>query len=248
MIAPYQTLDIPGDPTPWTLVEPNNNKDWAVLWLQGWGSTIEGHFERIQFLAQESGIAFAMIDYAGFGKHITPLAETTREQQHKEVIAAYDELKARGYKRIIACGNSFGSYMSALLADKRELTAIILRAPAIYDDAEFTIRQKDRDDDTYQAFKKTVRPDSSLAALKAINTYSGPVWVFEHGADEVIPSNIPKSYFANAQHGNYLYIPGASHSPAKQPESRKYYQYIEVAILDTLGLVQLQHTLRISSR
>lgn len=245
MTVPYQTLDIPSDPTPWTLIDPSNDKDWAVLWLQGWGSTIEGHFERIQFLAQESGIAFAMIDYAGFGKHTIPLAETTREQQLEEAIAAYDELKARGYKRIIACGNSFGSYMSALLAGKRKLAALILRAPAIYDDAEFTKMQKDRDDAAYQAFKKTIRPDSPQAALKAISNYSGPVWVFEHGADAVIPRNIPQSYFANAKHGSYVYIPATPHSPRTLPEPGKYYEYIETAVLDTLGMIQLQDTLRL---
>lgn len=245
MTIPYQTLDIPNDPTPWVIVEPSEQKEWAVLWLQGWGSTIEGHFETIQFLAKESDVAFAMIDYAGWGTHPVSLGTTTRKQQYTQVVAAYDALKERGYKKIIACGNSFGSYMSALLCDKRELAAVLLRAPAIYDDSEFTSKQQDRDDDTYQSFKNTVQPDSPLAALRAIRGYSGPVFVFEHGADEVIPSNIPKSYFANARQSNYLYIPGAPHSPKALPDPRKYYEYIETAILDTLEMIQLQYTLEL---
>jgi hypothetical protein len=244
MIA-YQTLDIPDDPTPWVLVEPSSNKDWAVLWLQGWRSTIDGHFEKIKELAHKSNMSFAMIDYAGFGQHPTVLAETTREQQHREVVAAYDELKRLGYKNIIACGNSFGSYMSALLASKRELAGIILRAPAIYDDQEFTVKQKNRNDAAYQAFKLTVQPDSPLTALQTIRAYRGPVFVFEHGADEIIPSNIPKSYFANARQGNYVYIPGAPHSPKTLPEPRKYYDYIEMAIINTLALVRQQHVTKL---
>ena len=245
MTIPYQTLDVPNDPTPWVIVEPSEQKEWAVLWLQGWGSTIEGHYEKIQFLAKESDITFGMIDYAGFGQHSMPLEETTREQQHLEVVAAYDALKTRGYKNIVVIGNSFGSYMSALLADKRELAAIVLRAPAIYDDAEFTMKQKDRDDVAYQAFKETVQPDSQLAPLQTIRDYNGPVWVFEHGADTVIPPNIPKSYFANTQRGSYLYIPGAPHSPNMLLEPRKYNEYIWTAILDTLEMIQLQQTLKL---
>lgn len=244
-MIPRQILDIPHDPTPWVVVEPSADKEWAVLWLQGWGSTIAGHFETIQFLAKESDIAFAMIDYAGWGGHTTPLAETTREQQHLEVVAAYDALKERGYKNIIAIGMSFGSYMSALLASKRDLAAIMLRGPAIYDDREFRTKQKDRDDAAYQAFKATVRPDSSLAALQAIRGYNGPVWVVEHGADEVIPRTIPKSYFANAQQGNYLFVSNAKHAPKTMPEPRKYYEYIEMVILDTLELIQLQYALKL---
>lgn len=237
MTIPYQTLQIPHDPTPWVIAEANN-KDWAVLWLQGWGSTIEGHFEIIKKLAHKSNITFAMLDYAGFGQHSTLLSETTREQQHLEVVATYDELKQLGYKNIIACGHSFGGYMSALLASKRELAGVILRAPAIYADKEFTIKQKDRNDAAYQAFKPTVQPNSPLAALQAIRAYRGPVFVFEYGVDEVIPSNIPQSYFTNASQRNYLYIPGAPHSPKTAPEPQKYYDYIETAILSTLRLVQ----------
>jgi len=241
-VIPYQTLDIPGDPTPWILVEAGSSKDWAVLWLQGWRSTIDGHFEKIKELAHKSSISFAMIDYAGFGRHSSALPETTREQQHLEVVAAYDELKRLGYKNIIACGNSFGSYMSALLAGKRELAGIILRAPAIYDDQEFTMQQKDRNDAAYQAFKQTVQPDSPLVALQAIRAYRGPVFVFEHGADEIIPRNIPQSYFVNAAQGNYLYIPDTPHSPRTSPNSHKYYEYIEAGISTSLGRIQLQQT------
>jgi pimeloyl-ACP methyl ester carboxylesterase len=245
MTIPYQTLNIPDDPTPLVIVEQNSDKDWAVLWLQGWRSTIEGHFETIEKLAHKSNMTFAMIDYAGFGQHSTPLPETTRERQHFEVVAAYDELKRRGYKNIIASGNSFGSYMSALLASKRELAGVILRAPAIYDDQEFTVKQKDRDDAAYQAFKKSIHPESPLAALHAIHSYNGPVYVFEHGADEVIPRNIPQSYFANAAQGSYLYIHGAPHTPKTTSEPQKYYDYIETAIISVLALLRQQNTTKL---
>jgi len=239
MTIPYQTLDISGDPTPWVLAQPNDNKEWVVLWLQGWGSTIESHFEAVKKLAEKSGIAIAMIDYAGFGQHTVLLSETTREQQHHEVVAAYDKLKALGYENIIACGHSFGSYMSALLASQREVASLILRAPAIYEDSEFSIPQKQRSDVAYQAFKQTVRPNSPLAALQAIKKYDGPVFVFEYGADEVIPRNIPQSYFANALQGSYIYVPHSPHSPKTSPNSRIHYRYIEVAILEALQLTKL---------
>ncbi len=69
MNVTHGTLAIPNDPTPWLIVEPTGNKQFCVLMLQGWNSTITKHEERIKRLAEQTGVTFATIDYAGHGTH-----------------------------------------------------------------------------------------------------------------------------------------------------------------------------------
>lgn len=246
MQATPGTLDISDDPTPWLLVQPNAVKKYCVLWLQGWNSTIAKHSERIQRLADQTGISFAMIDYAGHGTHPVPREKTTREQQFNEVLAAYDALKSQGYENIIVAGTSFGGYMSALLAAQRNPYAVILRAPAIYKDDEFAVPQAERHgylDDAYQKFKHTVTSTGDLAALRGIKKFSKAVYVIEHEHDSVIPKNIPQAYFQAAQRGNYLVVPKTEHSPAMAPGADARFTYIEQLIASIIRAIILEETL-----
>lgn len=240
------TLQIPEDPTPWVLIEPGNNKDYCILWLGGWGSTIEKHEPQITALADKSGVATAMIDYAGHGNHPAPLETTTREQQFLESIAAFDALKAAGYKRIIVAGNSFGGYMSALLSAERDPYALILREPAIYNDDEFSLPYPERQgyrDKAYEKMKFTVTPESDMLALHAVAKFKQSVYVIEHEIDSVIPKNIPRAYFAVAKRGNYLVIPATDHAVAKMSNPEDHYAYITATLAHIVDLIQREDTL-----
>ncbi len=242
----HENLELPGDPTPWMIAQPTENKSYCVLWLQGWGSTIEKHKAKMLRLAERTGITFAILDYAGHGSHPVPLEETTRQQQFNEVCMAFDTLKAEGYENIIVAGMSFGGYMAALLAAEREPSAIILRAPAIYKDDEFSLPYPERQgyrDQEYEALKATITPESDMAALHAISRFDGTVYVVEHEIDSVIPRNIPRAYFAVAKRGNYLVVPATDHAVAKMPQPEKHDAYIERLIASIVGLVQQEKEL-----
>lgn len=235
------TLQIPNDPTPWLLLQPNEEKDYCILWLPGWMSTLERNQPIATRIAERTGVTVAILTYAGHGNHPTPLGETTREQQFNEVVSAYDTLQAEGYKNIIVAGTSFGGYMAALLTAKRTPCAAILRAPAIYKDSEFSLPQLERQgylDKEYETLKPTITSSSDMAALHAIRDFDGTVYVIEHEIDSVIPRNIPRAYFEIAKRGNYLVVPAADHAIAKMPEPEKHYAYIERMIADIVGLVQ----------
>lgn len=240
MKVTHGTLDIPNDPTPCVIARPKSQKDYCVLWLQGWRSTIEKHEEHIARMAKQTGMTFAMIDYAGHGSHPIPLEDTTREQQFNEVLVAYDALQAEGFKHIIVVGMSFGGYLTALLTSKRAPYAVILRAPAIYEDVEFSMSYPERDarHETYQMFKKTVTPTSDLAALKAIQDFNGSVYVIEHEIDSVVPRNIPRAYFDVAKRGNYLVVPATEHSPAMMEHPEAHFRYIQTTITYVLELMR----------
>lgn len=248
VLAEHSTLTIPGDPTPLFIATPQDAaKEYAVLWLQGWRSTIEKHHETLTRLAAQTGIPFAMVDYAGHGTHPVPLEQTTRKQQFDEAVAAFDYLKGAGYERIIVAGTSFGGYLAALLSKERSPYALILRAAAIYKDEEFSLSYDKRQgvaNDTYEKFKHTVSPSSDLTALKAVAGFTGSTYVIEHEVDSVIPRNILRAYFAVAKRGNYLVVPNTDHAVALTPEPEKHYRYIEQAVVAATDLIRAESPLQ----
>jgi hypothetical protein len=66
--------------TPWRLFETSDNKEWCVLWLQGFTSTIEGHTDGVIRLVEATTTSFAMLNYAGHGHHPVILDDATRQQ------------------------------------------------------------------------------------------------------------------------------------------------------------------------
>lgn len=235
------TLDIPNDPTPWLRVRPNDSKEYCVLWLQGWTSTIEKHRDLLTRLADRTSVTFAMLNYAGHGNHPIPLEETTREQQFREALFAYDKLKSEGYKHIIVCGTSFGGYLAALLSAERTPYAVILRAADAHLDDEFTVLQKElaaRPLEERRQFRRAVSKESNLQAISAIKKFDGSVYVVEHEIDSIIPRNIPRAYFAAAKRGNYIVIPATDHSPARMANPPLHFAYIEEAIVSIVNLIK----------
>ena len=212
-------LDLPDDPTPWRLFVPENAKQsWAVLWLQGFTSTIEGHSDGCKRMTETQGVAHAILDYAGHGTHPTPLDDAVRSQQLAEVIGVYDELQKMGYEHIIVSGGSFGGYMAALLTESRSPEAVILRAPANYPDDEFdmpyveALQDDHHVDNSLHTWREALPEGYANRPLAAISGYEGSVYVFEHELDETIPSHTVQMYFAAAKHGTYILVRGCPHS------------------------------------
>lgn len=239
------TLRLGKDKVPYRLFTPSGaNTEFCVLWIQGWSSSMDSHREGVERMVEKTGIVFAILDPAGHGLHALPLEESTRKQQHEEVVAVFDELKSRGYEKIIVIGGSFGGYMTALLTGKRPVHAAVLRAPANYPDDEFEIQYKEtlRSKD-YEAYTRTKEHDDMLAnseATKAIQAYDGFVYVLEHELDEVVPAKVPQHYFAAAKHGNYFIIPKTKHSPKLMENPQVHYEYIEHVVIAIVEAIKLQ--------
>lgn len=240
----YGTLDVKDDPTPWVIVSPNDDKEWCVLWIQGWGNSIENHLAAITRMADVSGVSFAMADLAGHGSHPIAIEQSSKQMQHIEVLELYDTLKKLGYKKIITIGGSFGAYMAALLSGKRVLSGVVLRVPSCYPNDEFerpynkTRQYQGSSPDKY-AFDTAPEAHLSSTAFEAVAGYEGPVYVIEHESDEVVPAAVPQRYFSVSKHGNYLRVPGAPHSPKTSSDPRRYYQYIEHLLTSIIRLIQL---------
>jgi esterase/lipase len=244
MNVKHGTLAVPGDPTPWVTVSPNEDKTWCVLWLQGWTSTIDGHLAGITRMAEASGVTFAMLDYAGHGSHPVRLEDSTKQQQFNECLAAYDELVSRGHKNIIVIGGSFGGYMAALVTGARTPAAIVLRAPAIYRDEEFELAFAktalwDDTQDSDRLFRENITKNSRMNAIASVRAYDNQVWVMEHELDTVIPKSVPVAYFEAAKRSNYLVVPNTEHSPKTMPNPVKHFAYIEHLLVSIVKAVRL---------
>lgn len=223
------TLD---DGTPWRLLTPYNAAaGWAVLWLQGFTSTIEGHSEGCERMSIISGVPFAILNYAGHGNHPIALGQATRKQQFEEVCAVYDELVKRGLDRVIVIGGSFGGYMAALLTGVRQPQAVILRAPANYKDEEFEYPYSEttegREGEAKDIYRQSIDKTFSNSATEALHSFNGASYIIEHGADTVITANIPQLYYQVAKNGSYITIHGLEHSPKLMLHADEWFDIIE---------------------
>lgn len=226
---------------PFVITESRNSKEWCVLWLQGHTSTIEGHSEGIIRMADLSGVDFAMLEYEGHGNNPVKLEDSVRSKQIEEVETAFDNLIALGYKKIITIGGSYGGYMAALLAGKRDIHALVLRAPANYEDKEFDLRHEDTKqwEKASDRYNLTFSPKSNMA-LNNVSKFNGYTYVVQHELDEVVPETMVKQYFTNAKHGSYLLVPKTKHSPKLMKNPRQYFEVIEhqiVSIIEEIKLV-----------
>jgi pimeloyl-ACP methyl ester carboxylesterase len=222
-----------GQEIPWALFEPENaDKEYVVLWLQGWSATIERHREGVERMAKQTGTTFAMLDYAGHGANKVPLEQSTKLQQLDEVVAVYDELSRRGYQHIIAIGGSFGAYMAALLSDRRKVHALVLRAPANYEDDMFELPHA-------RTLPEKERPVDSMAT-EAVGKFDGFVYVMEHELDQLVPRKMPRRYFDVAKLGNYLIIPKTPHSPKQLKDAQAHFDYIELYLRTIIEGIKLQ--------
>lgn len=230
---------------PWRLFTPNDSvQEYCVLWLQGWTSSMDSHFEGVKRMAKNTRISFATFDYAGHGKHTVKLEDSTRHQQHNEVVAVFDALKERGYKKIIVIGGSFGGYMAALLTGVRPVHAVVLRAPAMYADIEFKTRHAEtakwKNPDRHQYDKATDAYINDNEAVRAIQKFEGFTYVLEHELDEQVPRVMPRTYFDNAKYGNYFIIPKTKHSPKLMGNPQPHFDYIEHIVISIIGAIKLE--------
>ncbi len=243
------TLDLGGDIVPWRVVSPDNiSKEWCVFWLQGWSSSMDSHLDGVKRMAKTLEIPFVTMDYAGHGLHAQPIETTTMEQQHREVVAIYDEIIALGYKKVIVIGGSFGGYMTALLAGARTVHSVVLRAPAAYLNSEFDIPHKQTAKYSNPKSHRVATEQGYLndnRGFDGIKIHNGATYVLEHELDSIIPKLIPTMYFEAAKHGNYIIIPNTDHSPKLMTHPEKHFELIEQSLISIVELIRLQDKLQL---
>jgi uncharacterized protein len=124
------------------LLTPDMHKDNypAVLFIHGWMSDMQSYVPRAAALANRGYICL-IFDLRGHGGSDGKLGDVTAAGSLDDAIAAYDYLASLpevDKDRIGVVGSSYGGYIATLLTEKRPVSALALRVPAIYSNETFT--------------------------------------------------------------------------------------------------------------
>ncbi len=173
-------------------------------------------------LAREGATCLAF-DLGGHGKSSGNMADLSVNEHTYDVVAAYDFLSSQegvDPQRIGMIGMSFGGYLAALVATRRRVQALLLRAAPLYPDE---LRHRPRH--TYtdeQALGAEPSPDN--AALKALQAFGGSVALVAMENDAVVPASVTDAYRAACPGSDFRVIPEAGHS--LDAESKPLFQEI----------------------
>lgn len=101
--------------------EPSGDK--AVLLLHGFtGNTSD--VRQLGRYFQKKGMTSYSINYEGHAEHPKKITESSPFVWYKQVVEAYDFLRAEGYSNIFVAGVSIGGVMALRLASERDVTGL----------------------------------------------------------------------------------------------------------------------------
>lgn len=180
----------------------------ALLFIHGLESDQSGYVPRAARASESLNAVCVTFDLSGHGLSSGSLSELTPNDHLHDALAAYDYLASQGElsrTRIGVCGASYGAFLAALLVSRRAVQRLLMRAPALYPDADMAVPLGQR-----RRSGVSVQPH---AALDNLAHFAGHVLILESGKDEVIPHTVIQAYLdacrGRAQH---QVIPDATHA------------------------------------
>jgi pimeloyl-ACP methyl ester carboxylesterase len=199
----------------------------AVLLVPGWDDSTHEQYNRIGAALEEQGWLMRRVDFPGHPSRGAERQIMSRDQNLKELVAAYDSLvdqQAVDETAVAFIGFSYGGYLGALLSARRPLRWMALRSPALYRDEDWFVPKQELDKDELDHYRRSVRRPEENAALAACEAFSGDVLLIESEDDETVPHPTVKSYkasFSNARSFEYRLLEGADHElSSKAAQSR----------------------------
>ncbi len=173
------------------IVKPKNP---AILFIPGWTSDETGYKPRAQALTKLGYICLT-ISLRGHGESFGNLEEFSRADHLEDALAAYDFLalqKETDRNNISVVGASYGGYIGALLAGKRNIHRLAMRAPALYLNSDFDTNTSDLVLDE-ERFFQNMKPEKDNFAL--IGTRAAKkVLLIESEHDQIIPHKVIEFY------------------------------------------------------
>lgn len=199
----------------------------GVLFVHGWGGSQERDLDRARGIAG-LGCVCLTFDLRGHEKGSERQQTVTREDNLRDIIAAYDKLAqhpAIDTHAIAVVGTSYGAYLSTILTTLRPVKWLSLRVPSLYRDAEWTVpkRQLNREDlAVYRGAPVTPEENRALAACVAFN---GDVLIVESEHDHLVPHATIMSYraaFRNSHSLTHRVVDEADHALSKKASQEAY--------------------------
>ena len=230
MPARSETISIPVDDQQiaGTFVASQAKNLPGVLFAHGWGGSQEQCLVPAR-LAAGRGSACLTFDFRGHGRTLDQRIQITREDNLRDIVAAYDVLASRPEvdpKAISITGFSYGGYLAAIMTTLRPVSALALRAPAIYRDANWNLpKVKLHEDPELVLYRRHPVSWDDNRALLACVAFAGDVLIVASGQDDVVPAPVSESYAAACTHARSLIshvIAGADHGLSDERWRREY--------------------------
>jgi uncharacterized protein len=199
----------------------------GVLFVHGWGGTQEQYLGRAREIAA-LGCVCLTIDLRGHGRNKEQYETVTREDNLRDMIAAYDVLvshHATDPSAIAVVGSSYGGYLATILSSLRPVRWLALRAPALYRDEDWNVPKRQLNQAEIEAYRQTRVLPNSNRALAACDAFKGDALLVECECDTIVPHPVIANYraaFDNAHSLTYRVIQGADHGMSEEPWQQSY--------------------------
>lgn len=198
-----------------TIVRPDTLVP-GVLLVHGWDGSQAEYLERAREIASLGSVCLTF-DLRGHERHRGDRGTVTREDNLRDVLAAYDTLAARpevDREAIAVVGSSYGGYLGAILTTLRPVRWLALRVPALYHDDDWEVPKNSLPRDRLAQLRRERIAPAANRALGACALFRGDVLIVESEHDSVVPHPAIDNYMsacAQARSVTYRVISGADH-------------------------------------
>lgn len=195
-------------------------KNPAIIFIPGWTSSEASYHQRAAALTKLGYICLA-VTLRGHGESSGELEAFSRADHIEDVINAYDFLTSQKHvdkKNISVVGASYGGYLAAILAGKRPIKHLAMRAPALYENKQLETPTAQLINEREDEFFKNLRPETDNLALSGVKKITGNLLLIESEKDQIIPGKIIGLYIAavpNPATVTHEIIRGADHQLSK---------------------------------
>jgi dienelactone hydrolase len=209
-----------------TLVSPATRIP-GFLFVHGWSGNQKQYLARAQQIAA-LGCVCLTFNLHGHAENEHEQGTVTREDNLKDVIAAYDLLAGREEvdpAAVGVIGSSYGGYLAAILTSLRPVRWLGLRVPALYKDEDWSVPKQKLDKRELASYRRGSVSAKENRALGACAQFEGDVLIVESENDDTVPHPVISNYrdaFDRAHSVTYRVIEGADHALSEQPWQEAY--------------------------
>ena len=199
----------------------------GVLFVHGWAGNQKQYLARAREIAA-LGCVCLTFDLHGHAETEPDQGKVTREDNLRDVIAAYDRLACQdGVDKTAICvvGSSYGGYLAAILTSLRPVRWLGLRVPALYKDEDWAVPKQRLDKRVLASYRRGPVSAEENRALGACALFDGDVLIVESEHDDVVPHPVIANYrdaFDKAHSVTYRVIGGADHALSERPWQEAY--------------------------
>jgi dienelactone hydrolase len=199
----------------------------GVLLVHGWGGNQMQYLTRAREIARLGRVCLTF-DLRGHAANVARQESVTREDNLRDVIAAYDTLASQPMvdtSAIAVVGSSYGGYLSAILTTVRPVKWLSLRAPALYPDEHWEQPKREVHRLVDLAALRREVSHKTNRALRACELFRGDVLIVESELDDIVPQPVIMNYIQACTRANSVLhhvIKGADHGLAQEASQRVY--------------------------